>query len=377
MGAILKVLHLIDSGGLYGAEKMLLALVEEQIKQGLEPMILSAGDPNINEKPLEAEARRLRLPITPWRMKPGLNFSEARKIIIWAKEQGYALMHSHGYKFDILAGLWPRRMRLPLVTTLHGYVRATRFSKMWFYEVLDRLILPRLQAVVLVNESMKADLGHALQGSARVHVIPNGVDISGIEDRAEEEPSPELARFVSDYSPLILGVGRLSREKAFERLIECFSAVRSQCPQAGLLLVGEGRLREELESQIEKHSLGASVMMPGFYDNVPSLMARANALVIPSRTEGLPITLLEAMTLNLPVIASGVGAIPEVLDQGEGGWVVDTPDPSKFGDAVMECLKENNQRSQKVRKAKEKVHRAYSSGAMATAYSRVYEEMID
>lgn len=372
----MKVLHLIDSGGLYGAENMLLALVREQVKQDLDPMILSAGDLEIDEKPIEAEARRLKLPITPWRMKPGLNLSEARKIIVWAKEQGYALMHSHGYKFNILAGLWPLSMRLPLVTTLHGYVRATRFSRMWFYEVLDRLILPRIQAVVLVNEPMKADLGHALQSSERVHVIPNGIDISGVECRAKEEPLPEMARFLSDHSPLILGVGRLSREKAFERLVECFSLVRSHCPQAGLLLVGEGRLREELQSQVERHNLGASVLMPGFYGNVPSLMARANALVIPSRTEGLPITLLEAMTLHLPVIASGVGAIPEVLDQGEGGWVVDTSDASKFGDALMECLKDNNQRSQKVCKAKEKVNRAYSSGAMATAYSGVYKKMV-
>lgn len=75
----MKVLHLIDSGGLYGAEKMLLALVKAQLDQGLEPMILSAGEPNIEEKPLEAEAKRLGLPIISWRMTPELTLSKVGK----------------------------------------------------------------------------------------------------------------------------------------------------------------------------------------------------------------------------------------------------------------------------------------------------------
>ena len=371
----MKILHLIDSGGLYGAEKMLLALVEEQITQGMQPMILSAGDPECDEKPLESEARRLGLPVTRWRMKPGLNLPEAWKIISWAQECGYKLMHSHGYKFNILAGFWPRRTRLPLVTTLHGYVRASRFSKMWVYELFDRLVLPRMQGVVLVNESMKADLGRTLQASDRVHVIPNGVDIAGIERRAEDKLDPEIERFLSAHSPVILGVGRLSREKAFERLIESFSGIRDHYPQAGLLIVGEGKLRDELESQVEKHNLGTSVLMPGFCDNVPGLMASSDALVIPSRTEGLPITLLEAMTLKLPVIAASVGAIPEVLDHGEGGWIIQEPSIEHFTNSLIKCLQDKDQKDQKVQKASEKVHEAYSSRAMANAYRSIYQQV--
>ena len=75
----MKVLHLIDSGGLYGAEKMLLSLVQEQVSQGLEPMILSAGEPGIDVKPIETEAKRKGLPLTPWRMSPGLNLKSHGK----------------------------------------------------------------------------------------------------------------------------------------------------------------------------------------------------------------------------------------------------------------------------------------------------------
>ena len=103
----LKVLHLIDSEGLYGAENMLLALVQEQIKSGMEPLILSAGTPEIAEKALEIEARKRGLPVLKFRMKPGMNLIKACQILRIAKRHGINIMHSHGYKFNILLGLMP------------------------------------------------------------------------------------------------------------------------------------------------------------------------------------------------------------------------------------------------------------------------------
>ncbi|WP_295718467.1 glycosyltransferase [uncultured Halovibrio sp.] len=369
-------MHLIDSGGLYGAEKMLLSLATEQQALGLDITILSAGEPGCGEKPLEMEAQRLGLPIIQWRMRPGINLPEARKIIRWAREQDFHVMHSHGYKFNILAGLWPRGMRPPLVTTLHGYVRTPRFSKMWLYECADRFILRRMQAVVLVDESMKADLGRGMHKSGRVHVIPNGVDISDIETRAQTELALELSCFLQAHTPVILGVGRLSREKAFDRLIEAFSTLSQHHPKAGLLIVGEGRLRAELEALVRNHNLGDRVLMPGYCDNVPALMARATALVIPSRTEGLPITLLEAMTLRLPVIASSVGAMPQALESGKGGKVLREPSAGNIAIALGECLGEVEQTSHKVRRARQKLKSDYSASAMAATYNDLYRRML-
>ena len=155
----MKVLHLIDSGGLYGAEKMLLSLVQEQVSQGLEPMILSAGEPGIDVKPIETEAKRKGLPLTPWRMSPGLNLKESWKILKWAQKNNYDLLHSHGFKFNVLLGMYPESLRhIPMVVTLHGYVHAPRYSKMWLYESLDRFAIRRMRGVVLVGEAMKKEL---------------------------------------------------------------------------------------------------------------------------------------------------------------------------------------------------------------------------
>lgn len=148
----MKILHIIDSGGLYGAEIMLLSLAEEQVGQGLEPIIASIGEPGIKEKPLEIEAKKRGLRVKRFRMRPGPNFLGAVEILRFARQEGCELLHSHGYKGNILFGLLPRCMRqIPLIGSLHGYTSTTGFNKMRVYEWLDSLSLRFLDQVVLVN----------------------------------------------------------------------------------------------------------------------------------------------------------------------------------------------------------------------------------
>ena len=127
----MKVLHVIDSGGLYGAEVMLLNLMSEQVAMGLEPILASIGDPGITEKPLETEAIRRGLPVKVFRMRPGPNVWGALKILRFARSELVGLLHSHGYKGNILFGLMPRMLRrIPMVATVHGWTWTGGISRM-------------------------------------------------------------------------------------------------------------------------------------------------------------------------------------------------------------------------------------------------------
>ncbi len=372
----MKVLHLIDSGGLYGAERMLLALVAEQIKQGLEPMILSAGEQGIHQKPLEIEAEKLGLPLVVWRMTPGLNYPETRKICEWAEHWGVDLVHSHGYKFNILMSLFGRLSRkVPVVSTLHGYVHAPRFSRMWVYELLDRLAISRLDGVVMVGAAMKKELSTGLIRPRRLTTIRNGLAVDDTQRKATE-PLPEaLEEFFSTHEPVILGVGRLSNEKGFSHLIDSFREIKQSAPKAGLLIVGDGMLRKDLEDQVARLGLGSDVCLPGYCDNVPALMARSSALVISSSTEGLPITLLEAMAVRLPVVSTDVGEIPFVLDEGDSGVLVTDP-ASELVDAIELVLNETEATHRKTEHAFHKVSGELSARSMAEQYLRVYNGVV-
>lgn len=372
----MKVLHLIDSGGLYGAERMLLALVAEQIKQGLEPMILSAGEKGIYQKPLEIEAEKLGLPLVLWRMTPGLNYSETRKICEWAEHRGVDLVHSHGYKFNILLSLFGRfSQKVPVVSTLHGYVHAPRFTRMWVYELLDQLAISRLDGVIMVGAAMKKELSTGLIHPRRLTTIRNGLAVDDTQRKSAEPLPKALAEFFSTHEPVILGVGRLAKEKGFCHLIDSFREIKQSFPKAGLLIVGDGMLRKDLEDQVAGLGLGSDVCLPGYCDNVPALMARSSALVISSSTEGLPITLLEAMAIRLPVVSTDVGEIPFVLDEGDSGVLVSNP-ASELVDAIEAMLIETEVINLKTERAFQKVFGELSARSMAEQYLRVYNGVV-
>lgn len=152
----IKVLHIIDSGSMYGAEVMLLNLVREQQGMGVLPCIASIGDRHAGEKSIEAKAMQNGIPVKKFRMRPGINLVGTSAILKFARENHFTLLHAHGYKGNIQFGLLPSFCRrLPMVTTVHGYTSMSHwFSKMRLYEWLDAMTLPRIDAVVLVNRGM-------------------------------------------------------------------------------------------------------------------------------------------------------------------------------------------------------------------------------
>ncbi len=372
----IKVLHLIDSGGLYGAEKMLLSLVKEQVRQGLEPMILSAGEPDVGEKPIEAEARKKGLPITPWRMKPGLNLKESWKILKWAQGNHYNLLHSHGFKFNVLVGMFPRFItKIPSIATLHGYVHAKRFSKMWVYECIDRIAINHMDGVVLVGEAMKGEIPKRLLASPSTRVIHNGLNIGELKERSTNALEDQIQQFINSHEFVIVGVGRLSREKGFDHLLRAFGKVKSEFPGAALILVGEGKQRAALESLAKEVGLSEAVLMPGYCDNVPSLLKQARLLVMPSLTEGLPITLLECMALKTPVVVSAVGEMPKLLGDGEGGCVTNSIAPADLSKVIVTALLSADSKK-KADWSACKVVKDYSAKAMAGNYLLLYDTVV-
>lgn len=340
-------------------------------------MILSAGEPQIGDKPIEIEARRLKIPVTPWRMKPGFNLKGSAEIITWARAEGFQLLHSHGYKFNVLMGLWPERTRkLPLVATLHGYVKGQRFTKSWLYESVDRMVLARMRQVVLVSEAMRQQVPKRIAHSDRTSVVANGLSTQSVRELANQPISEAIETFIAGRDRFILGVGRLSAEKGFDRLIAAFSVLRKQHPRLGLVIVGEGKQRAALEEQATALGVSEGVLLPGFVQPVPPLMKRTLVLCMPSLTEGLPITLLEAMTLEVPVVACDVGEIANVLGQGKGGRVFHYRDPETLAAELESVISGGAEVSERLRWASQRVESDFSGKSMTHSYTRIYERAV-
>lgn len=369
----IKVLHLIDSGGLYGAEKVLLTLCSEQMKQGLEPTILSCGIPGEPSKAIELEAERLKIPCKSWRMSSGLNIKGMKEIWGGIHREGFTHLHSHGYKFNILLALTKKQARaVKLVTTVHGYVQAQKYSKMWLYEILDRVALKRFDWVVLVSDAM-------LELSAISRIKFRSVIYNGLEESFTSSALPRQEQELRDkFSFLLLAVGRLSPEKGFDILIRAVADLFVRRPELkeelGLVVYGEGALRSELLSLIQKEGLSENIFFAGYADDAGALMPNFDALVMSSLTEGLPVTLLEAARAALPVIASKVGAIPSVL--GENSSYLTSPgDFSSLARAIEKMLSDEDSLRQYTVRVTDTFNDHFTSGVMANAYLKLYRHV--
>jgi glycosyltransferase involved in cell wall biosynthesis len=371
-----KVLHLIDSGGLYGAEMMLLSLVEEQAKSGIKPLILSIGLPGDLEKPIEKEAIRRGLPVKPFRMKSGINPLKAFQIIKFANKESFNLMHSHGYKFNILLGAIPRFLRkIPLMTTLHGYTSASGFSKMKVYQLLERFLLKRLDGVVYVSSAIKSN--PVLKGYCfeKETVIANGIDSKRIINAASDDNAASIQNFFSeegDECKYIGAIGRLSQEKGFDLLIDAFSELVIDEPNLRLIIIGEGSLRSQLEQKIKNKNLQNKIKLSGFVSPLYRLMSELDGLVMPSHTEGLPITLLEACILNTPIVASRVGSIEEVLSEYGASVTVDPGDVHEIRDAIKKLIIDGKGINVGSWNSED-----YDSSSMSIRYAKFYGQLLN
>lgn len=358
---------------MYGAEKVLVNLVSEQMRMGLHPEIASIGEKGISQKSLEREARRMALPVTLFRMRPGPNLLGAIQLRNHAVRNGFDLYHSHGYKGNILLGTLPTKVRrLPMVSTLHGYTNTGGFNKMRFYEWIDRLLLSRLEGVVLVSPTMWTNPKLSILNKGKCHVIENGIDVR-LETEAPPEPdNSRVAEFCKDGF-IIGAVGRLSPEKGFDYLIEAFSKIVEKRPRTKLLILGEGGMRGVLEEKVRGLELQDRVLMPGYVQDASRYMGFFDVFVLSSVTEGLPMTLLEAMQAGKPVISSRVGGMTDVLHHGENGILVAPADPSALADAIEHICQDEKLFQNLGERARQEVRKKYSVERMAIEYHALYK----
>lgn len=368
----MKILHVIDSGGLYGAEKMLLALVAEQVKQGLNPIILSVGDLSIDEKPIEIAAKKESLPLKSWRMKPGLNLFEAWKIIKWATSEKIQVLHSHGYKFNILFTLIPRFIRgIPLITTIHGYVNPKQYTKMWCFEKTDQALLKFMDKVVVVSEPMLSLPCIRILSNDKVCFVNNGIPV----EYKSGTLTSNMENFLKKEAIKLIAVGRLAPEKAFDNLIQVIARLVSEEGfDLQLIIVGEGRERGALDELIKANLMENNIQLAGYFDDAGSIINAFDGLVISSKTEGLPITLLEAMRARSLIITTNVGGIPSVVD-AQSAVLIKPNSTNELYQALLRVCQNNVDVDALTKNAFVKFNENFSAEVMAEGYFSVYSSL--
>ncbi len=372
----MNVLHVIDSGGLYGAEMMLLHLAKAQITLGIAPVICSIGDPHIAHKELEGAAGALGIPVHRVRMRRGMNFAGALGILQYAKRHGFDVLHSHGYKGNILFGLVPAYVRnIPLVSTLHGWTATGGERALRLYERIDQASLRFHDAVVAVSAQMLEDRRIANVVRRRITVISNGIPAVADAGTLEADGAGDLVEFRKGAFT-IGAIGRLSPEKAYHHLLEAMAILCSEGRNIRLVIIGEGPERARLEAQAVRLGLQDSVRLAGYRRRAERYLNLFDVFVISSLTEGLPVSLLEAARAKTPIVATSVGAIPGVFQDGLGAHLVQPSEPRLLARAIVKVMEDPGRASAMADFAYRVFAASYTSGRMAEEYLSVYRRVL-
>ncbi len=375
----MKILHIIDSGGLYGAEVMLLNLMAGQQNAGLHPLLCSIGTASQGEKEIEKQARSQGMEVITIRFRAGLNPLGIYRLLRTAHTRNIDIIHTHGYKGNILAGIVPRVFRkIPMVSTLHGWTNTRTLSKLALYEWLDKRMLRYREAVVAVNKLMLLNpaVVAAKIDPDKLYIVNNGIARDPINRKMTELPGYLPIKEFSGDSFVIGAIGRLSQEKGYEFLLRAIASLHREGRNIRLVLAGEGPLKKDLQQLATSLGIDKHVMFTGYLANASDYLNCFRILVISSLSEGLPITLLEAMRAGVPVISTRVGGIPDVIEDGNSGILVQPTDADGLSSAIKQLADDPLVCESLANNASIRFRERFTSERMTMSYLDIYKKII-
>lgn len=357
------ILHLVDPGGLYGIERMVLALLPRLKEHGLKPVLLCLGSNAPAAEALCVYAERVGVQALNAGMGLGIRPSGFIRALRCYQSIRPSAVHVHGYKATVVGTLLARLSRVPVVGTYHA--EAFRAVGIQRQLAVETPFLRCIDAVVAVSPAICEDLVARGVKSERIRHIPNGVPAELLPPR----PLNPKAR--------ILFVGRLVDEKNVQLAIDALAVVARTFADISLEVAGDGPLRGALEDYACSLGVESRVRFLGFVDDLSGRMASADVFLMTSRTEGMPMALLEAVAAGLPIVATAVGSIPEVVRNEAEALLVPSGDLSALVAALFRILNNPDEAQRRARAAQLRFAANYTADAMAMHYAELYEDLFE
>ena len=284
------------------------------------------------------------------------------------------VIHNHMYRAELVgtrAALALEEIGLPRPFIL-GTVHSSRVRSPEDREQLHRLT-PRMDRLIAVSRAILAKIADERDAATPVSLIHNGVDLQRYD---HQEPCCTLRE---EYglpadAQLVGVVARLEPEKGHATLLEAWPAVVAAVPSARLLVIGEGSRREALEAQAAVLGITGTVVFTGRRDDVPAVTAALDVAVLPSHREAQGLVILEAMALSRPVVASAVGGIPEMIEDGRTGLLVPPRDAAALAAAIVRLLRDHAYADMLAKGGHDLIHDRFCVELMVQAIESIYDQ---
>lgn len=363
----MRVLHLITELDVGGAEKLLAMTLPrfDRARFDVTAAFLHGPAPLCEE----LEGAGVRVHKVDTRNK--LDFAAFRRFVHYLRTERVEVLHTHLIQADILGYFAARRARVPVVISTKHNTNYFQSHARWL-AALDAHVNRRLNRVVAVSTAVRAFyLEQQALPSDHVEVVPNGIDTRSFASAA---PIGKALLGLGLNTRIVTCVASLKEKKGHAPLLRAWPEVLKRCPEARLVLVGDGPLRDELGRLAESLGTSLQVVFLGVRSDVASILKASDAFVLPSLWEGFGLAVVEAMSAGLPVVATSVDGVREIIRNGQDGILVPPNDPPRLAEAIVELLTNRSRAALLAQSARERAEE-YSVQQMVDRLQEMYERL--
>ena len=297
----------------------------------------------------------------------------ARETAAKLRQNGADVLCCHGYKADVVGYLAARLAKIPCVGIAHFWVASTK--KLAVYMALDWMALRRMDATIAVCDSQRERLIADGVRPERITTIRNAIE-APLEIPSGLKARESIQAYFAAPKRLIVGTAaRLSVEKGIDVLIRAVEIVHRRVPDAGFVVFGDGPRKEQLAASIAEKRLQDTLVLAGFRSGAQSLFSGLDIMAMASRAEGLPVAILEAMSVGIPVVSTAVDGIPEAIVDGETGYLVASEDHTALADRLLKMLESADMRATMGARGRARVLAEFAFPLQAERYGEVYDRV--
>lgn len=329
------------------------------------------GDPGFEQ--LRQKAQRWQAPLVSipdrgfwdWKVVPLLlNVCRREHVRIW---------HGHDYKTNLLGLLLRRFWPMRLVTTVHGWVYHT--SRTPLYYAIDRWCLPRYERVLCVSDDLRQRCLESGVPPDRCLLIENAIDTDEFRRR---HPAAQAKRELGlQCDRVVIGaVGRLSPEKGFDVLLHALARLLARGADVELLLVGEGEQRGPLQALADSLGCGDRIHLAGFQGDPRCFYEAMDLFVLSSLREGLPNVVLEAMAMEVPLVATRIAGVPRVIEDGQNGLLVEPGSAEELAAATLRLIEDESLRERLRQQGRHTAEARYGFRNRMSKVATVFDELL-
>lgn len=366
-----KILHIIGGGEIGGAEELVFTLLKMMDPSCYEAHLICLCPGSFADLVGKEGFPTLTVP-----MRHRMDLSKIKAVRRYIREQQIDLIHTHGVRANLIGRPAAKRENIPVVTTFHSMlhydydapwkVAMARLLTMYGNHYTDRFIA--------ISHAIKEDLLDMHIPADKIQVIHSGLDVSKFTSTQNPDKIRQQFGLESDRLTFTM-VARFHPVKGHRYFLEAARLLLDNGIKAQFLLIGEGLYRPELEAQVRDLEIGSFVHMPGYYRQVEDVYRISDVLCVPSLMEGLGLVILEAMYFGVPVIASSVGGIPELIEDGKSGILIPPADVQAFYNAMYKLAVNPDLAQSLARQGKERV-KHFTVESMARQVEECYSELL-